>query len=263
VYQQNPYDLDPHIAEIYDQLEHDDSDIDQIRQLIGSRSPQRILEPFCGTGRIAISLGNHGHQIVGMDNAKGMLERAAYKIGLTSGLGFKVELIEKDVLQGSWPSGFDLVILGRNCFYELPTQHDQEKCFEFANKALKKGGHIYVDNNHMEGGLDQAWQDLTIVKTVLAGKCEDGTIVDGKMQTIWFDSAKRLVRLKRQFNVEHSSGKVVAYEFIQQKHPVSAVEVRGWLAGHGFEINHQFGDYESNVYQPSSPRAIFWAQKVN
>ncbi len=48
----NAYDTDAHVAEIYDQYEAKLDDIDFIRRLIRNFGPMKILEPFCGTGRI-------------------------------------------------------------------------------------------------------------------------------------------------------------------------------------------------------------------
>jgi len=59
----NAYDIEPHIAEIYDQVETYTDDLYLIRRLIGGRVPLRILEPFCGTGRILIPLALDGHTL--------------------------------------------------------------------------------------------------------------------------------------------------------------------------------------------------------
>ena len=50
------YDVDAHVAEIYDQLETKTADVDLIRRLVGPGNRLRILEPFCGTGRVLIPL---------------------------------------------------------------------------------------------------------------------------------------------------------------------------------------------------------------
>src|SRR3972149_2266514 len=90
----NMYDVEPHIAEIYDQSETYADDVALIRRLIGplphpahckdqqwrGRKHLRILEPFCGTGRILIPLAEDGHTLVGLDQAGGMLARAASKL---------------------------------------------------------------------------------------------------------------------------------------------------------------------------------------
>ena len=77
----NIYDIEPHLAEVYDQSEIYRDDVGLIRDLIGSRKNLRILEPFCGTGRILIPLAIDGHELHGFDQAKGMLDRARLKIG--------------------------------------------------------------------------------------------------------------------------------------------------------------------------------------
>ena len=48
----NMYDVDSHIAEIYDQDETGTDDVEFIERLIKGEDKIRILEPFCGTGRI-------------------------------------------------------------------------------------------------------------------------------------------------------------------------------------------------------------------
>lgn len=86
----NLYDLEPHIAEIYDQSQTYTDDVDFIRSLMRGRGALRILEPFCGTGRILIPLALDGHALVGVDQAVGMLDRARAK----------VEQLPEDVQQG-------------------------------------------------------------------------------------------------------------------------------------------------------------------
>jgi ubiquinone/menaquinone biosynthesis C-methylase UbiE len=73
------YDVTPHVAEIYDQSETYTDDVVLIQNLIQGSGHLRILEPFCGTGRILIPLALAGHTLVGLDNAAGMLLRAKEK----------------------------------------------------------------------------------------------------------------------------------------------------------------------------------------
>ena len=75
------YDLDAHVAELYDQLITTAEDIALVRRLIGPQKGLRILEPFCGTGRVLIPLALDGHVVVGLDRAQGMLSRARAKVG--------------------------------------------------------------------------------------------------------------------------------------------------------------------------------------
>ncbi len=258
----NMYDIEPHIAEIYDQIETYTDDVELIRRLMGRRGPLRILEPFCGTGRILIPLALDGHELVGLDQAQGMLARAQAKIALLPAeVQARITLSEADVTSAEWPQGFDLVILGGNCFYELATPQEQEQCLVSTAASLNPGGHVYVDNDHMEGDLDKSWRRPGVSQGFPTGTCADGTRVESTTETIWYDAPLRLVRSRRCTTVTLPDGSTIRKEYVQQKHPVSAVEVQTWLETHGFLVERMYGDRAGSSYTETSYRAIFWAKK--
>jgi SAM-dependent methyltransferase len=259
----NAYDADFHVAEIYDQHETGLDDINFIRNLIGNSGPLNILEPFCGTGRILIPLASAGHIVSGMDRSTGMLHRARRKIGrLPLEARKRISLSQVDVLCSEWRRGFDLVILGSNCFYELATPDEQEKCVLYAFRSLKPGGYVFIDNNHMEGELAASWQNIGVVHPSLGGTCSDGTVVESSRETIWFDAPHRLAQFRRRTRVTFLDGSRIEQEYIQQKHPVSKNEVPNWLEKYNFMIEGIYGSYDGSPYTESSPRAIFWARRV-
>jgi hypothetical protein len=197
-----------------------------------------------------------------------MLDRARAKVAngcgasaLPNTVQRRIILSEADVVAAEWPRGFDLVILGGNCFCELATPEEQEGCIASAAASLKPGGYVYVDNNHMEGDLDESWREPGVSHRGLNGTCADGTRVESTSETIWYDAPRRLVRFRCCIRVTLPDGRVVEREHIQQKHPPSTGEVRGWLEAHGFEVEHLYGDREGNPYAENSKRAIFWARK--
>jgi SAM-dependent methyltransferase len=135
---------DPLLAFLYDQEENYTNDIELIQKLIGKRGPLNILECFSGTGRILLSLAQDGHRITGIEIAPAMNARALEKIAkLGNEIKNRVTLKVQDVLDGRWGAGFDLVILGANAFYELPSAEMQEQCIKFASKSLVTDGYIY------------------------------------------------------------------------------------------------------------------------
>jgi SAM-dependent methyltransferase len=256
------YDIEPHVAEIYDQVEAYTDDIALIRRLVGGREHLRILEPFCGTGRILIPLALDGHTLVGLDQALGMLARARAKIAqLPENVQCRITLIEADVTAMEWPKGFDLIVLGGNCFYELATPEEQEGCIVSAAASLNAGGYVYVDNNHMEGDLDESWRKVGVSQGFPSGTCADGTRVESTTETIWYDALHRLARFRRRTKATRLDGSVVEQEYEQQKHPVSTGEVRAWLETHGFAVEQLYGDRAGSPYAETSKRAIFWARK--
>jgi SAM-dependent methyltransferase len=254
------YDVTPHVAEIYDQSETYTDDVELIQNLIQGSGGLRILEPFCGTGRILIPLALAGHTMIGLDNATGMLLRASQKIqNLDKDIQGEISLIKADVVDAIWPKNFDLVILGGNCFYELSGPDEQEKCIMNAASALKPGGYLYVDNNHMEGELDPSWQIPGMRAGFPTGVCSDGTSVESWTETIWFDIPNRLAKFRRLTKVNFPDGSSIEQEYFQQKHPVSTAEVQSWLETHGFLIEQLYGDRNGIPYSNESSRAIFWA----
>jgi SAM-dependent methyltransferase len=251
-----------YIAEIYDQVEAGQDDVELIRSLLGD-PPSTILEPFCGHGRILLPLAEAGFEVVGLDLSERMLDGLANRLQcLSPGARGRVSFARSDVVADAWPTGFDVVVLGGNCLYELATADEQEQCIRSAALALKKGGHLYLDNDHMEGDLDPAWYAPAEAQSCFpTGTCSDGTVVHGTMETIWHDAPKRLVRFRRTATIRSRDGRVERREWIQQKHPPSTDEMVTWLGVHGFRILEHWGDYYRSRYSPDSGRAILWASR--
>jgi len=254
------YDLDRFGAEWYDQHETYTDDIELIRKLIGGRGPLRVFEPFCGTGRILIPLALDGHEMVGLDRSTAMLDRARAKIDqLPEDARRRISLIVGDAVSDPWPLSFDLVILGGNCFYELASADEQETCIERAAGALRPGGYVYLDNNHMEGDLDEAWRKPG-VQNGPVWTSSDGVCLQGSSETIWFDAPLRLWKSRRRQVVTFPDGTITERESIVQKHPVSVLEEQEWLVKHGFMVLHLYGDRAGSTYTPEAGRGIFWAR---
>jgi len=262
----NMYDIDKHLPEIYDQAENKKDDIEFLLNILQDmKSPEpRILEPFCGTGRILIPLAQKGYKVVGMDIAAEMLNHLKDKLEKLDGsLHNNIELIEANILEISWPRKFDLVILGCNCMYELPTSEEQKEVIEKAYKSLKSDGLIFIDNDNMEGVLDESWCNIGVEEKIFpSGECSHGVKMQGFSEPIWVDREKRLWKAKRRIEIEFPDGKQEEISYIQQKHPVSADEINRWLKEFGFEILGIYaGTKNKKKFVKRSKRATFVAKK--
>jgi SAM-dependent methyltransferase len=259
----NTYDIDPLVAELYDQLEQTTDDLELIRRLVPAGAGLRILEPFCGSARLAVALAGDGHEVVGVDQSACMLARARDRIDRAPpDVRARLTLREADAVASTWPVGFDVVILGINSFYELGTSEEQEGCIAAAAAATREGGHVYVDNNHMEGLLDEHWRTLRASGVFPTGRCADGTRLDGSIETTWADPPGRRVRFRRTVRITRPDGDIAVKAWEQQVHPPSTGEVSGWLARHGFTVERLVGDHAGAPYSDASPRAIFWARRT-
>ena len=256
------YDVHPIIAEAYDLHETHTSDVELIRRLIGGRKGLRILEPFCGTGRILLPLACDGHQVVGIDVSGHMLARARRKAEqLPPDVRQRITLLQADAAVAGWPGGFDLVLLGGNCFYELADAAEQEGCVASAAAAARPGGHVFVDSDHMETPLTETWTRPGIRRTKWpSGRPADGSVLEGYTENLQCDAQARIWRARRTVLIRHPDGRTETFTHLQQKHPVGHDEVAGWLTAHGLVIEQTFGDHAGNPYMPQAPRATFWAR---
>lgn len=256
------YDIDERIVRIYDETETQEDDVELLRELLAEGGPRRILEPFCGNGRLLLPLAEAGHTLLGLDKSWPMLTSARKKARLLpEAARERIAFRLLDVVAEPWPGGFDAVALGANCLYELATPEEQEACIRKAAGALNEAGLLFLDNNHMEGELDPAWRVPGIQENRFpSGVLEDGTVVEGTSEMVWFDTPKRLVRFRRTVTITEPDSEPLRTEWIEQKHPPSTGEMRAWLETHGFEILHLFGDRHRAPYTDASPRAIFWAR---
>jgi len=258
-----PYSLDyddPLLAELYDQSETETADVELIRMLIGDSQPLRILECFSGTGRILIPLAEDGHVVVGIEIAPAMNARALAKIKKLKGnIQRRITLIVQDVLEGCWGEGYNVVILGGNAFYELPSALSQERCIKLALDSLAPGGRLFLDNEDKKEPLTQ---DTTGESWIgLKGKGTDGTYGELLCRVTSVDVENQVADIERSWYTRSSDGTESRTIYTSHKRPVSAAEVEGWLQKHNFEVVEKLGDRQGNPYTSDSNRAIFWARK--
>ena len=198
-------------------------------------------------------LEKEGHEVVGMDRSLVLLGRLREKlVRLPEETQQRAALLERDVLAAAWPTGSDFVFMGGNCLYELGSPDEQEQCIASAAAALVPGGHIYLDNDHMEGKLAETWRKPGRHGHLEPFTCEDGTVLRFESETIWYDAPARLHRSRRYTTVTRPDRSSHTVEFVVQKHPPSLAEMRAWLSAHELSI----------VSADETPeRATYWARK--
>ncbi len=259
------YDINEHLPEIYDQLETRSDDVDFLCELLKKMKSPRILEPFCGNGRILFPLIKKGYQVTGIDLSSEMLDHLRNKIKrYEDSLLDNVQLINADVLKTDWPNQFDLVVLGGNCMYELATLDEQQIVIEKAFHALKTGGLVFIDNDNMEGLLDESWCKIGVEEKIFpSGECPHGVKMQGYCKPIWVDRENRLWKAQRRIEVEYPDGKKDEISYVQQKHPVSASEIKKWLEDTGLEILAVYaGTKNKKKFTEGAKRATFLAGKI-
>jgi SAM-dependent methyltransferase len=80
-------------------------------------APARIADLGCGTGTIAVLLGEAGHRVSGIDLAPGMVERARAKAAEAS---VDADFEVADAMTPPWPNATFDVVLARHVLWALP-----------------------------------------------------------------------------------------------------------------------------------------------
>lgn len=252
---------DPLLAELYDQSITDTADVDLIRGLIGELSPLQILECFSGTGRILIPLAKEGHRVTGIEFAHAMHERAVTKINeLTCELRSRITLKVQDVLKGPWGNDYNVIIMGANALYELPSAKSQEKCVKLASKASVPGGNLFIDNDDRKEPLTK--DNIGESWIAFKGRSNDETYGEASARIIDVDIDEQIQYVERQWYTRSPDGTENLTKYTARKHPVNSVEVEAWLHKHDFEVLYKLGDRQGTPYTKDSERAIFWARKT-
>ncbi|WBW99779.1 class I SAM-dependent methyltransferase [Oceanirhabdus sp. W0125-5] len=219
-----------------------------------------MLECFCGTGRILIPIAVEGHKICGIDLSPNMLNRAINKVNsLDEEVQERITLKQEDVLEGNWGKGYDLIIIGCNAFYELPSAELQERCIKKAYEALREGGLLFIDNNDYKG--DWGRSDFLNERNIFQGECSDGTIGKYTLKQHSFDEKNNILHYSHKLYISKDNKKFT-FEYKSRKHPVTAEEVKGWLDKYNFNILNFFGSRNGEEYNRKSSRAIFLAEKI-
>ncbi|WP_157950074.1 class I SAM-dependent methyltransferase [Vallitalea okinawensis] len=260
----NPYDVESHIAEIYDNIECNRDDVNLILQLLKEFNCKNILEPFCGTGRILLSLAENGFDVTGIDASHVMLnalqkKRAAQSTSIRN----KVKIIVADVTEYGWAKGYDAIILGCNCLFELATLEEQEKVLTKAYNSVKSGGYIFIDSDIIENELPDYWCKLNTENSAFpSGLCEDGIELKSYSKPTFVDKKNKIWKASRRTEVYKDSKIIAEYSWKQQKHPIGYSEIMNIVANLNLSVINVWGDIiGKKPFKLGSGRATFWLKK--
>lgn len=261
---QNPYNVEEHIPEIYDQVETTREDVKLIQELLANYNCKNVLEPFCGTGRILLPIARMGRRVTGMDGAKMMLNRLEKKFAdEPEKLTKNVVLIHAELMDYSWPSEFDAVILGGNFFFEFATLEEQQKILTKAYHSVRKGGYIFLSSDIIEGELPEHWCRLNVESSAFpSGKCRDGVELKAYSKPVYVDKANKIWKAERRLEVYDDNQIIKEYRWEIQKHPIGYGEILEMIKGLDLKILETWGDIKNRKpYNNGDDKVALWLWK--
>lgn len=141
---------DPRLAEIYDRLDPDRSDLDAYAALVDELGVQSVLDLGCGTGTFACLLARRGKEVIGVDPAAASLDVARHKPEAE-----QVRWLHGDAF--TLPSlQVDLATMTGNVAQVFVTDEEWGGTLEYVRTALRPGGWLVFESRDPE---DRAWTE--------------------------------------------------------------------------------------------------------
>ena len=138
-----------------------------LREALGEKTPQRVLDVGTGSGFLSMLLAEMGHRVTAVDAAPGMLEIASEN-AVRRGVQIDFHLRDASDLVGLAAGTFDAVV-SRHVVWTLP---DPEKAYAEWRRVLRPGGKLIVfDGNwylNRRSLFRKAWRVFSWLLTFLS-----------------------------------------------------------------------------------------------
>lgn len=247
-------------AYIYEQEEDETAMAEYIVREMGER-PLRILEAGCGGGKLCIPLSNAGHHVTGIDQDENMLRCLHEKVDNLP----RLRIQYADMLEKSWDSGYDAVVLGANLLVNIESDRGDYKraqisLLQRAHDALKNGGRLFID---CDCPLEiSKWIPANTEWVCFEGTDDRGTygkyiVVNGTAS-----DRSRIVSGSRRWEMTPVNGEAFVHTKNSSKYFPTLEQIFAWLYRAGFTVESVNGGYNGEPFDAAHRRAVVWARKV-
>lgn len=159
---------DPRLAEIYDALDPDRSDLDHYVAMVAEFNVLSVLDVGCGTGTFACLLAARGVSVVGLDPAIASLAVARQKPGadLVHWIGGDANVLAGEAQSAS----IDLAVMTGNVAQVFLTDDDWANTLAAVRNVLRPGGRfVFETRDPSQRGWEHWTKEDTFQRTDVAG----------------------------------------------------------------------------------------------
>lgn len=151
---------DPRLAQIYDSLDQDRSDLDVYADMVDEFGARSVLDIGCGTGTFACMLAVEGTDVTAVDPARASLDVARTKPGSE-----RVRWIHGDA-NALPPLDVDAAFMTANVAQVFLTDADWDATLHATYRALRPGGRFVFETRDPSKRAWEAWTSDSTATTV-------------------------------------------------------------------------------------------------
>ncbi len=219
-----------------------------------------VLEPTCGTGRLAIPIGRQGIRVVGLDVSAAMLALAQEKSTRLQ----TVRWVEGDMRSFELPERFALAYIPYRSFQHLLTTEDQLSCLRCIHDHLVPSGRLAF--NVFNPNIVGMGQWLGAKRGSLERQRDFQHPRSGHTVLAW--QTNELSQANQVWSITYldeeldDDGAVISRIYSSLKlRETSRFEMEHLLARVGFEVEALYGDYSGGEFGDSSPEMVWVARR--
>lgn len=218
-----------------------------------------VLELGCGTGRITMAVAEAGYNIVGLDLAERMLQRAEEKRSkLPPPARERVRLVQGDMTNFDLGEKFGTIMIPFRPFQHLLETEQQISCLHCAKEHLNPKGRLIVDffQTDAERMHDPKFlNESALVEYDLPG----GRHVALSERVAAFHRGQQRNDVEMIFRVSHPNGQQERLVMAWTLRYFFRYEVEHLLARCGFDLEAVCGNFDGSPLADDSPEMIFVA----
>ena len=153
---------EPRLAELYDALDADRSDLDVYAAMAGEFGARSVLDVGCGTGTLACLLARRGLEVIAADPALASLEVARRKPGAD-----RVRWLHADAASLP-PLQADLAVMTGNVSQVFVSDQEWAAALQVVRRALRPAGRLVFEARDparrawLEWTREQTWRRVTV-----------------------------------------------------------------------------------------------------